>query len=52
MDVIKFHEVMRDKYLQRQWQHLRSLRMWILCNAALVAFLSSFVLAYLRYSGK
>ena len=52
MDVIKFHELMRDRYVEHRWRHLRLLRIWILCNAALVAFWSSFVLAYLRYSGK
>ena len=52
MDTIEFHQRMRDKYAEHQRRHLRSLRKWILCNAALVAFWSSFVLAYLRYAGK
>ncbi len=52
MDIIEFHERMRNKYTERQWRRRRVLRVWILCNAALVTFLSSFVLAYLRYAGK
>jgi uncharacterized membrane protein YwzB len=52
MDIIEFHELMRNKYAERRWRQRRVLRVWILCNAALVTFLSSFVLAYLRFSGK
>ncbi len=52
MDVIEFHQLMRDKYLEHQRRHIRRLRRWILCGATLVAFWSSFVLAYLRYAGK
>ncbi len=52
MDIIEFHQLMREKYAEHQRRRLRQLRGWILCNSALVAFLSSFVLAYLRYAGK
>ena len=51
MDVVEFQELMRDRYVARQWRQRRFLRIWILCNAALVA-LSSLVMIYLRYSGK
>ncbi len=51
MDGIEFQELMREKYVARQWRQRRFLRIWMLCNAALVA-LSSLVLVYLRYSGK
>jgi hypothetical protein len=52
MDIIEFHELMRDKYAERRWRQHRLLRIWILCNASLVALLSSFVLVYLQYAGK
>ena len=51
MDGIEFQELMREKYVARQWRQRRFLRIWMLCNAALVA-LSSLVLVYLRYSGR
>jgi hypothetical protein len=51
MDAMEFHQLMRDKYAEQQRRHLRRLRRWILCSAALVAFWSSFVLAYIRYAG-
>jgi len=52
MDAIEFHQLMRDKYAEQQGRNRRLLRRWILCNAALVAFLSAFMLAYSRYAGK
>ncbi len=52
MDIIEFHQLMRDKHEAHQCRYRRLLRIWILCNTALVASLLSFVLAYLRYAGK
>jgi hypothetical protein len=52
MDIIEFHQLMRDKHAEYEDRHRRLLRIWLLCNTALVASLLSFVFAYLRYSGK
>jgi hypothetical protein len=52
MDIIEFHQIMRNKHAENQDRHRRVLRIWILCNAALVASLISFVVTYLRYAGK
>jgi hypothetical protein len=52
MDIIEFHQLMRDKHAETECRHRRLLRIWILCNTALVASLLSFVFTYLRFAGK
>jgi ABC-type multidrug transport system permease subunit len=55
MDITEFHQAMRDKYAakqERQYTRYRWLRLWIVFNLALLAFLAAFVLTYLYYSGE
>jgi len=52
VDVTAFRKLMQHKCAERQWRHHRSVRMWILCGMAPVAFLLSLALAYFWYAGK
>ncbi len=52
VDITQFHQLMKDKYQERETRHLHLLRIWILYIAAPVAFSLSFALAYLLTAGK
>jgi ABC-type multidrug transport system permease subunit len=54
MDLCEFHEEQRRRYAakqERQYTRYRWLRLWIVFNLALLAFLAAFVLTYLYCTG-
>ena len=55
MDITELHQLMQDKYAEKQERKARRdrwLRVLILFSMGLIAFSLAFVLAYLWYMGK